>query len=118
MRTSEAVLAPLDLHHGPRLAVDQDHVAVETREAVVVEDELAVGVEDLVLNYEWVVVATVALGDGQPGLDVVVQVILGGEAHVGVLGGVVYPVIVVPERARVLDVGVMVVLVLPRIGDV
>lgn len=48
----------------------------------------------------------------------VVEDVLGGATHVGVLGGVVDDVVVVPERPRPLDVRVAVVLVLPGPRDV
>ena len=51
-------------------------------------------------------------------LHAVVQVVLRGEAAVGVLGGVVHAVVVVPERPGVLEVRVPVVLVLPGVRDV
>ncbi len=112
----EPVLAARHLHHRPRHPVDGDDVAVEALLVVVVEQQAAVGVEHPVAHDEGDVVRTV--GDGQRPFELVPHLVLPGEAHVDVLGGVVEPVVVVPEGARRLPVRVLVVLVGARVGDV
>jgi hypothetical protein len=107
---------PLDLHHGPRLAVDQDHIAVKARLAVVVEQQLAGVREDRVPHDEGHLVS--ALRDRQVSLLLVADDVEGRQPHVGVGGGDVDTVVVVPERARVVGVRVAVVLELPRLRDV
>jgi hypothetical protein len=59
---SEPVLAPLHLHDGPGLAVDQDHVTEEVRVPRIVEDKPAVLGEDLVLDDQREIVLAVAFG--------------------------------------------------------
>ena len=84
--------------------------------ALVVVHELAVGGEHLVRDDERQVVG--ALGDRQAVLDLVAQQVHRGQSHVGVLGGVVDAVVVVPEHPGVLRVRVVVDLVLAGAGDV
>ena len=126
----EAVLALVDLEVRPRHAVDQDDVAPQAGVARVVVAELAVRAEHLVRQDERQVellgdavrgerlAAELPLRDAQALLDVVVQVVLRGQAHVGVLGGVVHAVVVVPERPGVLLVRVDVPLGLADLRDV
>ena len=113
---AEAVLARLDVHPRPRHAVDEDDVAVDPVLVVVVDDEVAVLLEHRVLEDQRLVVVTVR--DRQGALGVRVQDVLRGEAHVGVVRGDVDAVVVVPERAGVLDVRVLVVLERARRRDV
>ena len=61
---AEQVLAPLDLQERRGLAVDQDDVAHQRLLAVVDEQQLAVRVEDLVLDDERDVVAALAAAAG------------------------------------------------------
>ncbi len=104
-----------DLHVGPRLAVDEDDVAPQAREVVVLVGQLAVRGEHRVVDGQADVVRTL----GQVALlDAVVQVVLRGQSAVGVLRRVVHAVVVVPERPGVLEVGVPVVLVVPGLRDV
>jgi hypothetical protein len=122
----EAVEPLLHLEVRPRHPVDQDDVAPQAGVAGVVVAELAVRGEHLVGQDQRQVVLVVGLPargevplrDGQPRLDVVVQVVLRREPHVGVLRGVVHAVVVVPEGPRVLLVRVDVALGLADLGDV
>ena len=113
---AEAVLARLDLHPRPRHPVDQDDVAVDPVLVVVVDDEIAAVLEHRVLEDQRHVVLTVR--DRQGALGVGVHDVLRGEAHVGVVRRDVDAVVVVPERAGVLDVRVLVVLERARRRDV
>jgi hypothetical protein len=79
----------------------------------VIEDQRAVGGEDRVPDDERNVVG--AAGQPESLLDRVVEVVLGRQSEVGVLGRDADRVVVVPQGASVLDVRVVVVLPLPRL---
>ena len=114
-RIAEAVDLGLDLHHRPRHTVDQDDVAPQPGLRAVVVELGAVGLEgDVGQGDRHVVVAL----RQQRLFGVVVQVVLGGETGVGVLGRVVDAVVVVPQRAGRLEVREVVLLPVVRRGDV
>ena len=112
---TEAVGAPFHRHGRPRPAVDQDDVAPQPRVGVVVVAQGAVGVEHRVVDHQGDV--ELALGQVLP-LDRVVQHVERGEPAVGLLGGEVDPVVVIPQRPGRLVVGVEVVLVVVDRRDI
>ena len=108
---AEAVLPALDLHHRPRSAVDQDHVAPQPGVVLEREQQRAVLVEQRIRQDQRHVVPTVR--DRQRPLHCVEHVVLRDQPVIGVLGGVMDAVVVVPQRSSRLEVRVVVVLELP-----
>ena len=113
---AEAVLAAFDAHRRPRLPVDEDDVAEQSRVVAVVEDQRAVGREHRVPDDQRHVVG--AARQPEALLEVVVQLVLRRQSHVGVLRRDPDGVVVVPERARGVVVRVVVVLPLSRLCHV
>ena len=81
----EAVLAPLDLHHRPRHAVDQDHVAVDARTRCCRRDSRSPFVAEHRVARRSAARRTRPCGIGSARSQRRREVVLAGQAHVGVL---------------------------------
>jgi hypothetical protein len=108
----EAVLALLDVQEGPDLAVDDDAVPLEGILDGRGIEERAVGIELAVLDDDRDLELAARQAEG--GLEVVAQQVEAGHARVDVETGDPECVVVVPERRRVLVVGILVDVGLPR----